>query len=269
MQQAQLMCRMILEFLPEDILEKFSWCPWYDYSAENVLLLYRKQRKLKWLEVVRLDKDILPALSQNTKVTSNVFLHARKLALYPDNRMSLDHCGFYLTHMKDVVEDLIIHSNFHRDVILDSEDVEDRELHDSATAPGLLTRTIFNSLDPFDQCNPLPNLKAIQLRDVNVRFCADTWCKIIDFNKIEDLQLIHCTGADTLLGHLSKATNLPRKLKVLVLRHRDNQQNEALLALDGFLCLVSGIKELCIDLSESSLTRTLSPPFSLACLAVW
>ena len=68
---------MILEFLPQDILEEFrcecpayrecrrspyidnedpddyshSWCPWKPFSADNLLLLYKKQRKMKWLEV--------------------------------------------------------------------------------------------------------------------------------------------------------------------------------------------------------------------------
>lgn len=81
-----------------------------------------------------------------------------------------------------------------------------------------------------------------------MRQAADTWCKVIDFQRIEYLHLYQCTGADALLDQLCKAAHLPKLLKAFTLQHIDNPENEGLLALDGFLCLVSGIRDLIIDI---------------------
>ena len=56
-----------------------------------------------------------------------------------------------------------------------------------------------------------------------------------------------CTGADALLGQLSKAAHLPKQLKAFSLSHHDNAEQETLMAVDGFLCLVSGIRDLILD----------------------
>ena len=232
-----------------------SWCPWTPFSAENLMLLYRKQRKMKWLEVMDLDRDILPELKKNEKLQREMFQSVRRLALYPENRETLRLCQFYVQKVAEVLEDLTIHTNFHeyhdpRDPSPHDDFVEARELNDSATAPGLLTRTTFSHMMPFDKCEPLKNLKYLRLHKVNLRYCADTWCKIMDFTKIEHLRVYQCAGADSLFGELSKARSLPKQLKSLEVQHKDNHENETLLALDGFLCLVSGIRELIIDLEN-------------------
>lgn len=246
--QAQFATRMILEFLPEDVLEEFSWCPWKAFAADTVLLLYKRQRKMKWLEVMDLDRDVLPELKKMAKTTGSMFQHTRKLALYPENRDTLALCGFFLEKCREQLEELIVHCNFSD---LGGPSVPDgRELNDSATEPGLLSRTVFSSLMPFDTCEPLKNLTSLRLHRISLRYCADTWCKFINFQQLENLRLYHCAGADTLLGQLSKSRNLPKTLKVLELQHRDNTDNEVLLALDGFLCLVSGLRDMIIDLEN-------------------
>ncbi|KAM3414131.1 hypothetical protein BST61_g10789 [Cercospora zeina] len=289
--QAQFATRMILEFLPEDVLEEFryvyyktgsredavaerawratiidlrtptaredadansyyrnSWCPWKAFSADTLLLLYKRQRKMKWLEVMDLDRDVLPELKKAVKSTRSMFQCTRKLALYPENRQTLALSGFFLERCKEHLEELIVHCNFND---LGGPSVPDgRELNDSATEPGLLSRTIFASLMPFDKCEPLKNLTSLRLHRISLRSCADTWCQFINFQQLENLRLYHCAGADTLLGQLSKSRNLPKSLKVLELQHRDNSDNEALLALDGFLCLVSGLRDMVIDLEN-------------------
>ncbi|KAF2213728.1 hypothetical protein CERZMDRAFT_120883 [Cercospora zeae-maydis SCOH1-5] len=246
--QAQFATRMILEFLPEDVLEEFSWCPWKAFSADTLLLLYKRQRKMKWLEVMDLDRDVLPELKKAVKATGPMFQCTRKLALYPENRQTLALSGFFLDKCKEQLEELIVHCNFND---LGASSVPDgRELNDSATEPGLLSRTIFSSLLPFDTCEPLKNLTSLRLHRISLRYCADTWCKFINFQQLQNLRLYHCAGADTLLGQLSKSKNLPKSLKVLELQHRDNSDNEALLALDGFLCLASGLRDMVIDLEN-------------------
>jgi len=77
-----------------------------------VLLLYKKQRKLKWLEAMDLDRDILPDLQKDERLQRSMFASARKLALYPENRTTLQLGEFLVTNLKGALEDLIVHCNF-------------------------------------------------------------------------------------------------------------------------------------------------------------
>ncbi|SMR56272.1 unnamed protein product [Zymoseptoria tritici ST99CH_3D1] len=261
-QQAHFATRMILEFLPEDVLEEFrygwsktvdedgefGWCPWRPFSTDNLLLLYRKQRKMKWLEVIDFDRNALPELKKDKRIQGSLFQNAKKLALYPENRNTLNLSGYFVEKTADHLQELIVHCNFIGND--SSEVIESRELNDTATSPGLVTRTIFGSMLPFDQCTPFKNLRSLRLHKLSLRHCADTWCKVINFQELQYLRIYHCTGADTLLDQLCKARNLPKHLKAFELQHRDNSENEALVALDGFLCLVSGIRDLVIDIEN-------------------
>ncbi len=203
---------------------------------------------MKW------DRDIVPTLKKDEKLMKNMFGHARQLAMYPEDRSTLCQCEFYLTNMKDTLENLHISTGFDdmRDSSPDREMVASRELNDSATAPGLLTSTIFSSLLPFEKCSPLPCLTQLELSEVNLRHCTDTWCKFVCFQQIQELRLSECAGADALLAQLSKAAHLPKQLRVLHFQHDDSRESEALLTLDGFLCLVSGVQDLLIDLFRVS-----------------
>jgi hypothetical protein len=82
LQQASFVVRLILELLPEDTLEKFSWHPWSPFSAENLLLLYKKQKRMRWLEAIALERDCLAEL-QAIPNFEKVFENVRKLGLYP------------------------------------------------------------------------------------------------------------------------------------------------------------------------------------------
>jgi hypothetical protein len=242
LQQAHFAIRMILEFLPQDILEKFSWHPWSPFSGENLILLYKKQRRMKWLEGIALDKDVLAELEKLPNFDHN-FQNVRKLGLYPDSREVLNFCQM-LTKKSPKVEKITLHASF------DESDspISTRELNDSSTGPGLLTSTMFSHLQPFEKCSPI-GLKEITLHKISLRYAAETYCKFINFRNIKSLRVFACPGADALLAELTKSTKLPEKLETLEFKHDDNMENDALNALDGFLCLVSGIKILTIDVN--------------------
>ena len=55
LQRAHFAVRMIIELLPENILEEFSWHTRSPFDADNLLLLYRKQTKMRRLEGIALD----------------------------------------------------------------------------------------------------------------------------------------------------------------------------------------------------------------------
>lgn len=112
---------------------------------------------------------------------------------------------------------------------------------------GLITRTIFGHMQPFEKCKPLA-LRDLTMQKIHLRYAAETYCKVIDFRTIKALRVFGCSGADSLFAELSKSQKLPETLTTLEFKHDDNAENEALNALNGFLCLVSGLKVLTMDI---------------------
>lgn len=241
--QANFAVRMIIEMLPQNILEKFSWHPWSPFSGDNLVLLYKKQKKLKWAESIALDRNVLDEL-QNIPDFKEQFANVRKIGLYPDSREVLDYCHFILKNASNL-DKITIHASFE-----DSDvPIPDRELNDSSTGPGLITSTIFSHMQPFAKCTPMA-LKEITLQKLGLRYAAETYCKIIDFRTVKSMRMFGCTGTDALFAELSKSTKLPQKLETLETKFTDNPENDGLVALDGFLTLVSGVKVLTLDYSS-------------------
>lgn len=246
LQQANFAIRMILELLPENILEKFSWHPWSPFSGDNLVLLYKKQKRMKWMESIALDRDVIEDLKKLPDL-DKVFDNVRKIGLYPDTREVMDFCHFLLKHTANKkLEKVTLHASF--DEI--DPPIPERELHDSSTGPGLLTSTMFAHMQPFAKCTPIA-LREITLQKLKLRYAADTYCKIIDFRTLKSLRVFGCSGADALFAELSRSTHLPERLETLELKHEDNGENDGLGALDGFLCLVTGIKVLTLDVTYS------------------
>lgn len=234
---------MILEFLPENVLERFSWHPWQHFSAANLELLYRRQRRLKNVEGISLDKDPWEMLNKLPHL-DELFNNVRKVYCFPDSREVLSFSGELLRRSKKI-EQLNIHTSFCED----DEHVHyinPRELSDSATGPGLITTTMFAHMQPFESCTPLA-LKKLDLQKVNLRFCSSTYAHIIDFRNLREMSVQRCPGVDAFLSEISKSSSLPNKLVEFSIKHKDNDENDAMSALDGFLCLVGGIEELTID----------------------
>ena len=243
--QANFAVRMILELLPENILERFSWHPWSPFSGDNLVLLYKKQKQLNWAESIAMDRNVLDEL-QKIPSFKEQFAKVKKIGLYPDSREVLDYCHFLLKHTSQL-DKITLHASF------DDSDVHipDRELNDSSTGPGLITSTIFSHMQPFAKCTPLA-LKEITLQKLGLRYAADSYCKIIDFSTVKSIKVFSCSGTDALFAELSKSTKLPQRLETLEVKFVDNTEEDGLSAVDGFLCLVSGIEVLTLDFSNVS-----------------
>ena len=243
--QANFAVRMILELLPENILERFSWHPWSPFSGDNLVLLYKKQKQLNWAESIAMDRNVLDEL-QKIPSFKEQFAKVKKIGLYPDSREVLDYCHFLLKHTSQL-DKITLHASF------DDSDVHipDRELNDSSTGPGLITSTIFSHMQPFAKCTPLA-LKEITLQKLGLRYAADSYCKIIDFSAVKSIKVFSCSGTDALFAELSKSTKLPQRLETLEVKFVDNTEEDGLSAVDGFLCLVSGIEVLTLDFSNVS-----------------
>lgn len=172
-----------------------------------------------------------------------LFSSCTMLAFYPESRETLDLCHLFLRRTKNLQE-LILHTNF------DHLGITSREANDTAVGPGLVTRTIFSHMLPFDKCTPFANLRALRLQKINLRHCSETYCKIVNFTNLTALRIHQCSGADALLAELCKSACLPHYLEVLEVQHADNEEHDALNALDGLLCLISGLRDLVIDIDN-------------------
>ncbi|KAF2088409.1 hypothetical protein K490DRAFT_64460 [Saccharata proteae CBS 121410] len=255
LQQAHLAVRMILEFLPEGILERFSWHPWQPFSSDNLLLLFKMQRRLKWLEGFSVDGDILDQL-EGSQELDRICQNARTLVFYPDSPSVLDYCNLLL-RKSSRVEDLTVNASFDGP----SSHLTSRELNDSSIGPGLISTTLFNHMLPFEQCSPL-TLTSLKLQKINLRYATESYCKVIRLKALKTLAVLDCPGADALFAALSKGSTVPEHLEKLEVRHEDNRESDVLHAVDNLLCLLTGLDGLTIDISNvqelpsvSSITR--------------
>ena len=125
------------------------------------------------------------------------------------------------------------------------------ELHDSSTRPGMLSRELFSHMMPFERCEPF-NLTALELCDVSLRYCTDTWIKVIRFPNMERVELQNCEGADVLFAQLSKESHMPRHLHTLRWYDQNKCENHAVSAVSSFLEAMSGLKTIDIYLENMS-----------------
>ena len=58
---------------------------------------------------------------------------------------------------------------------------------------------------PFEKCTPLA-IRDLTLQKINLRYAADTYCRVIDFRAIKALRVFGCSGADSLFAELSKVS---------------------------------------------------------------
>lgn len=241
--RVQTIVRMLIDSLPENVLEDFEWSPWLAFNQETFIILLNRQKRLQWLTAFRLDGvDAIDNLEAKAEDHEEIYKNCQKLAIYPDSLLTLELGQFLLSKMSNLTE-LIIHTNFAHGPTHHNT----RELNDSPSGPGLVNRTMFHHLLPFADITtpPFAHLQSLRLVDVGLRHCADSYGRFIDFTQLEALRIVKCAGADALLSLLCKSAYLPRKLRCLEFQHNDNSDNDALTALDDFLCLVEGVPAFC------------------------
>jgi len=245
-EQTALIIRMLLEALPHNVLHIFACIHPIKLSNDNLLFLYKTQQSLQRLGyALHEDGTVIPALQARSQELRALFSNCSQLVLNVDSQNTLELGQYYLKRIPHVALLEIASKKHHVDGA-----IRPRELRDGPTGPGLLTRTLFRHMLPFDRCTPLSNLKSLSLDGVSLRYCRDTFCRIIDFQNLVKLTVRNCPGADSLLAVLCKGSAFPRQLVELVLCHHDNKENEVLAALDVLLCLVSGLEFLIIDLEN-------------------
>lgn len=148
---------------------------------DNWLLLCKKQKNLRAIEIGSMDRPLMPALEKEIKIAEN-FKNVTSLHFYPDKLDRLQACQKILEAKPNITK-LYLASGFQY-----SNESTPNDLHDSSTRPGLLTRTMFSHLLPFESCTPMA-LKNLNFDNIELRHAADTFMKVITFSTLEDLQI--------------------------------------------------------------------------------
>ena len=128
-----------------------------------------------------MDRPLAPAIEKEIDLAEN-FRDVTILHFYPDKLDRLQACQKIL-QAKPGITKLYLANGFQ----YSGEPVPD-DLHDSSTQPGLLTRTLFSHMRPFESCTPMA-LKYLSLDNIELRYAADTYLKIINFCTLEELQI--------------------------------------------------------------------------------
>ncbi|MCJ1287072.1 hypothetical protein MMC26_006420 [Xylographa opegraphella] len=229
--QAQFTVRLLLDFLPKDILNIFSWQNWEPLSVDNFLLLCKKQRSLRVLEIGPMDRPLAPVLEKHPDIFDKL-TELNSIDVYPDTLDRLT-ASQKLLQAKPDIEHLCISTGFE----YSNEDPDD--LHDSSIRPGLISRTLFSHMQPFDKCKPF-HLKNLDLDT----YANDTWLKVIKFNVLEKMEIRNCAGAEVLFAQLSKPQFRPPHLRSLRWMDDDKSEPHALEAFNGLLESISGLETL-------------------------
>lgn len=124
------------------------------------------------------------------------------------------------------------------------------DLEDSSTRAGLITRTIFSHMMPFETCTPMI-LKKLSIDNIDLRYAADTYMKFIKFSALESLVVGGCQGADAVFAQMSKPHLRPTKLKKIRWFHgEETSETHALEAFDGLLEAINGLEILHVDIKN-------------------
>ena len=188
-----------------------------------------------------MDRLLAPVLESRMDVYKN-FKNMTSLDIYPDTRDRLKACQMLL-EANPSLENLCLASGF------EYSDEEPDDLHDLSTRAGLLSRTLFSHMQPFESCTPMV-LRDLSMDKIELRYAADTYLKVIKFSSLEILEIRDCAGADAVFAQLSKPHLRPSKLKSLRWMHEDSSEPYALAAFEGLLEALSGLKILHIDINH-------------------
>ena len=161
--QAHFTVRLLLDFLPRDQLGIFSWQTWEPFSVENFLLLCKKQKNLRQIEIGPMDKPLDPVLEKQPQILE-ALKEIKSIDCYPETTDRIKAAHKVLKANPDI-QNLCVSTGF--EYAQDGFEIPP-DLQDSSTRPGLLTRTLFSHMMPFDSCNPY-NLKDLDLDTIELR----------------------------------------------------------------------------------------------------
>ena len=121
------------------------------------------------------------------------------------------------------------------------------DLKDTSTEPGLLCRTIFSHLMPF-QDTPRIELTSFSPENTNMRYADRFFLKAVSLKHLDYLNLANCIAVDGLLSSLCQSQYLPLGLETLRWFDERSIQLHVLVAFESFLEVLLALADLHVEL---------------------
>ena len=146
---------------PPPALEALRRQSWEPLSVDNFVRVCRTQRRLRVLQIDPTDGPLDPVLAADPKILEGL-TELDTVDVYPDSVDRLKAANRLLQARGQKITQLSV------SVAQELGNEVPEELHDSSTRPGVLCRTLFSHLAPFEKCDPL-RLTGLELCDVSLR----------------------------------------------------------------------------------------------------
>lgn len=85
-------------------------------------------------------------------------------------------------------------------------------------------------------------LKKLTIDNIDLRYAADTYMKLIKFSALESLVVGGCAGADAVFAQMSKPHLRPGNLKKLRWFHEADRETHVLESFEGLLEAITGLE---------------------------
>ena len=148
----------------------------------------------------------MPAVKKNPLLFKDM-KNTTSLLVWPNNLDALELSQIALQDMSPRIVNLLLNCS-----ALRNQPTWSGAMSDTSTNPGIITRTLFKHMAPFDRCTPL-NLREFFLTDTEVYHASTTILKVINFQNLESLILDGCPGASNVFSEMCKTYARPTGLK--------------------------------------------------------
>ncbi|KAI9809605.1 MAG: hypothetical protein M1825_000037 [Sarcosagium campestre] len=243
---AHFAARLLIELLPENVLEMFAWGSPEEFSADNFVLLCQRQRSLRTIEIGQMDRNLTEILQNQPQLIQNLTL-LHSIDMFPQSLEDLEACHAVLRDTPKL-DELLISSQF-----APTSHDDDVNYDDESNKPGLIATIIFKDQIPFQSCTPMI-LTHLSLCRINLRWAAQTYMRVISFPALKELFIKGCAGSDALFAEMVKPAKRPTKLEHLTYAHVEEIRavpHYTLSALNSLLESISTLNALYINLSGS------------------
>ncbi|KAF2227706.1 hypothetical protein BDZ85DRAFT_6377 [Elsinoe ampelina] len=243
--------RIILEYLPEDVLRRFTWSEVAPPSVNAIRKLYSTQRRLGNLQV-------MPTIPLTTAVSSHYGVEEvapaygktldgrQKLELIIDSETSFQ-LSQYLVQAASSIRTLDIEvrdaANKFGFLGLDSQT-------SSTSLSSVFARRLFSIRLPSGIPSNLIDLHELRLCSVDLRNVASEWMSMLDLSRLQTLTLVDCSGTAGLLRRMCRPA--PVTIEQLTVTHNDLNDNRVIEALEALLTLCTKLKVLSLSLRGTS-----------------
>lgn len=223
--------------IPKDNLLKFRWETLHPMPSRLSKLLWQRQSKLEYIEVLpkyvhdswnsEQERSEIDLLAEMNKLE---FADLRKVRAVPDNaETALLACSAL---QRGAVTELEVDG-----LLWQEGDAREDEEDDEGGVHDLLTECLFDHVEYSMPGKVLEYdvLTSLTLKDINLTLCKRTWFGYLDFCHLKELRLEHCRGADIFLMQLASGAAKPGLYSFALVHDLGNTADRTIHAIQDLL----------------------------------